>query len=275
MYSARSFFQTRALARLGLVLAAVPSCASERLPALRHAEPVSSVDLADCLDAAQFGSRPDEARCPEFLTESLRAARETCGEVGGSLRHAAQSTLWSVDVDGDGQLEFLFELDTSVECDGAWSVFSCGSLGCPKVLYRKSGTTWSAIGNIDADEPGTVEVLASPDGKGPGELRVSCAYEDPCSEFAYYEWKGQSYELSRLEVRGFTVDVAGSLRGLGNLTRAIEVRATPTTDGAILDHYGADTEVVIRGQAEGRPWYYVSPCNACRSGFIEKSAVRA
>lgn len=34
------------------------------------------------------------------------------------------------------------------------------------------------------------------------------------------------------------------------------------------------TEVVVIGDARGAPYKYVSPCNACRSGFMDPAALR-
>jgi hypothetical protein len=43
----------------------------------------------------------------------------------------------------------------------------------------------------------------------------------------------------------------------------------------VIKHYDANTEVAIVGTAEQADYYYVSPCNACESGFVPKSAIGA
>lgn len=72
-------------------------------------------------------------------------------------------------------------------------------------------------------------------------------------------------------MRGFRVDVASSVHGLYGLTGNTAVLATPTADSKVLGSYGPETEVAIIGQSKD---YYVSPCNACESGFVRKSSVR-
>ncbi|AMN45705.1 hypothetical protein ACG33_00995 [Steroidobacter denitrificans] len=96
-------------------------------------------------------SGPRSTDCPDFLVSALAEAREVCADAGGHLAPGPQPVLTGIDVNGDGRREFLFRLDESVACEGAWSVFSCGSLGCPFMLYEERGSTWRPIGAIDAD----------------------------------------------------------------------------------------------------------------------------
>jgi len=42
---------------------------------------------------------------------------------------------------------------------------------------------------------------------------------------------------------------------------------------SVINRYDAGTEVAIVGTAYGAGYYYVSPCNACESGLVPKSAV--
>lgn len=77
--------------------------------------------------------------------------------------------------------------------------------------------------------------------------------------------------MTKLDVRGFDVDVNGPVHGLANIPAATAVLATPKPDGEVLDRYAEGAEVVVIGQAGD--YYYVSPCNACKSGFVLKSVL--
>lgn len=252
---------------LALLLAAA---ASE--PAARRVE---TIDLAYCLDVATRGTRPDPGRCPAFIVDSLAGGLATCREAGGRLVPVSVPQIWALDVNSDGQSEYVFELGANVGCEGAYSIFECGSLGCPQVLYEQRDGAWRDIAYLDAGAAESIELLAPAPGTPYRELRVGCAGEDPCNEFAHYPWTGERYTLERLEVRGHWVQVEGAAQGLRGLTGEVTLRATPAPAGSPLGRYGGDTEVVILGEAKDAPYYYVSPCNACESGFIEKSSVRA
>ena len=39
--------------------------------------------------------------------------------------------------------------------------------------------------------------------------------------------------------------------------------------GQVLDEYPVGTAVIVIGTARDAPYSFVSPCNACRHGFIE------
>ena len=81
------------------------------------------------------------------------------------------------------------------------------------------------------------------------------------------------YEATRIDVRGTRVDVAGSIRGLYELSAA-------TTLELSLRHeqprwaLRSGTEVAILGTAAGGDYFYVSPCNACDSGFAPRAALK-
>ncbi|MDP2326269.1 MAG: hypothetical protein Q8N51_19885, partial [Gammaproteobacteria bacterium] len=120
---------------------------------------------------------------------------------------------------------------------------------------------------------GAIEVLPAREASGYHELKVNCVDGDPpCAESVFYQWNGQGYDSNYSEVRGFHVDVAGSVHGLYGLTGDTAVLATPTADGKVIARYGPETDVAIIGQSNN--YYYVSPCNACESGFVRKSAVQ-
>ncbi len=75
-------------------------------------------------------------------------------------------------------------------------------------------------------------------------------------------------------MRGFRVEVADSIHGLYGLTGDTVLLATPVADGEEIGRYGPDTVVAVIGTAEDGGWYYVSPCNACDSGFIARAGIR-
>jgi len=232
------------------------------------------VSIAQCLASLEGGTARDEAQCPEFLIAPLKEARQTCADAGGRLVPTALADVWTLDVNGDGEPEYVFEYDGNVSCEGAWSVFDCGSLGCAKGLYQKRDGAWQAIAEIWADAPESIEVLETPAGTDNHDLRVGCTGSDPCNEYWYYQWSGKQYERTYLEARGHRVDFANSIHGLYGLVGETDVLAGPAADAGAIGHYGSDTEVEIVGTTTGADYYYVSPCNACDSGFVPKSAVR-
>ncbi len=241
------------------------------LPVRAQLDP--SISIAHCLDTIETPNKRDEARCPGFLTQPLKDARQICADAGGVLTAAPSADVWSLDVDGDTTQEFVFEYDGNVSCEGAWSIFECGSLGCPKALYRKHAGAWRAIAEIWADAPETLELTDVVSAQGYRDLRVGCSGE-PCPEYWYYHWSGEQYERTYVEVRGHRVEFADSIHGLYGLVGTVDVLAEPLKGAATVGHYGPETEVAIVGTATGADFYYVSPCNACDSGFIAKSAVR-
>jgi hypothetical protein len=243
------------------------------------AEPVQAtlatgLSPAYCVEAIESGSTPNAGRCPGFLFAAVTGARDICREVGGTLVGAAEASIWAVDVNGDAKPEFVYEHDGNVTCEEAYSVFSCGSLGCPKVLMEHFNGEWREIAGIFfAYEPQQLEVLdAAADGYH--TLRVGCGGTEPCPEQWLYEWLGTAYDRTRAEVRGHGVDLASSIHGLYPFVAQTRVLATPTAGAEQLGTYEAGTEVAIVGTAETADYYYVSPCNACDSGFVPKAAVR-
>ncbi len=192
-----------------------------------------------------------------------------------TLVAGAEQEIWELDVNGDHEPETTFTLEGNVSCENAASVFSCGSLGCPTTLYQLQNGEWRAIGEIDTPTMRSVSVArASPGQYGP--LRVGCSPDDAddCVENWYYLWTGSSYEKSYLDVRGFRVDFANSIHGLHALNAFTRLLTVPEPGASFVARYPADTEVAIIGTTERGDYYYVSPCNACEGGFIEKSALR-
>jgi hypothetical protein len=204
---------------------------------------------------------------PTFVVEAFREASKTCAEAGGRLMPAERIALRAIDVNDDGTQELTFALDRNVTCEGAWSVFSCGSLGCPTTLYERHDGAWRAIASIDTAEAESIE-RGSVERGGYRDLIVPRG----TAEHAFYEWQGAQYELVYLRVRGIRVEFAKSEHGLRNLARGTDLLATPSRVGDVLGHYEAGTEVALVGTAEG-DYLYVSPCNACESGFVPASAL--
>jgi hypothetical protein len=258
-----------------LLLACVASASAW---AQTHAQRDASIAVAPCVEPTDGGAGRGDAACPEFLVEPVRGAREICSADGGKLGALAQPEVWTVDVNVDGTREYAFELNDIVSCEGAWSVFSCGSLGCPKGIYQHVDGVWRQIAVIWASTPRMLQVLDEPIGQSYKDLRVGCddgVAESRCCEYWYSPWRGTQYERSHLDVRGLRVEFADSVHGLYDVVGEIDVLAEPAPGAAVLGHYGADTLVAIVGTATGADYYYVSPCNACDSGFVPRSAVRA
>lgn len=242
--------------------------------AIGLAQEYSGVDLAECLRIAQSGVATSDDRCPGFISSGLGEAMTTCSEVGGRLVPGQSARLWSLDVNGDGTPELAYEMGENFACDGAPSVFSCGSLGCPYGLYQRQDSGWVAIGTLSAGDVPGLEVLAPDAGSGYGVLRGGCVGQAGCAELTYYRWTGQGYQAAEIEARGYRVDfVDASLAGLWSITRDVPVLKTPQASAEVLDRYPVGTDVVLIGTARGAPYYYVSPCNACESGFIERDAI--
>lgn len=235
-----------------------------------RAQPVDGVDIQRCVDAI---GKATSAGCPAYLVEAVKGAAQMCTEAEGKPVGISPASIWSLDVNGDGKLEYLYEIGANVGCLNAASIFSCGSSGCPQSLVEEQKGRWPVISGIGAFDPGAIEVLSAATASGYRELKVNCADGDPpCAVSVFYQWNGQSYDSVASEVRGFRVDLAGSVHGLYGLNGATAVLATPTADAKVLERYGPETEVAIIGQSAD--YYYVSPCNACESGFVRKSSVR-
>jgi len=228
------------------------------------------IDLAGCLveeseDEATIG------KCPTYILQSLDYMIQECSRVGGELKPLPESAAWSLDVDSDGKPEILLDLTQNFTCQGAPSVFSCGSLGCPYFLYTLRGDAWDELGAINADDAPGIDVLRGKPGE-PATLRGGCTGQRPCSELTHYTWNGNAYDRSLIEYRGNTVDVAPG--GLWTLTRDAPVLVAPAPDAAVIDEYPEGTTVVVIGAARSGHYKFVSPCNACRRGFVDAEALK-
>jgi hypothetical protein len=230
---------------------------------------LTGVSPAHCVASLERREAPDPLRCPSALLGEIAEAQALCRDAGGRLSGASEGSVWAVDVNEDGRSELAFELDGNVSCSDAWSLFSCGSLGCSKTLYELRDRAWTAVGSIAAEWPEQVALGASRSPDGHRSLEV-CAQQD-CAERWTYEWQGESYDTTSVEVRGTRVDIVGSIRGFRPLGTETTVRAAPRENGAHVGRYPAGSEVGIVGAAGD--WYYVSPCNACERGFVPRAAI--
>jgi hypothetical protein len=226
----------------------------------------SRLDIESCFAEDMTDEAAKSSRCPSFVLLALDYLSTACSAAGGTLRPRAQSVAWSLDVDGDASAEVLIDLTENLDCEGAPGVFSCGSLGCPFLLYKKREDTWVELGAINADDAPAITVLPAAEGKY-ATLRGGCTGLEPCSEYTHYEWNGSAYERTWIDFKGHPVDFAPG--GLMTLTQDAPVLDAPGKKGQMLDEYPIGTAMVVIGKARDAPYTFVSPCNACRRGFVE------
>ena len=229
------------------------------------------LDFASCLAESLTDDAAQSSRCPSFALLSLDYMSSQCSASGGTLKARQPSEAWSLDVDGDASAEVLVDLVANFDCEGAPTAFACGSTGCPFLLYKKRDDTWLEIGAFNADDAPGIEVLPAEDGKY-AALRGGCLGQQPCSELTHYEWDGQAYARTWIDFKGHAVDVAPG--GLMTLTQDSAVLDAPGKKGQVLDEYPVGTAMIVIGAARGAPYSFVSPCNACRRGFVETALLR-
>lgn len=229
------------------------------------------LDMDACFAAIAAAGDADAAACPSFLMTTAIDASRLCREADGVIGPIEAADIWSLDVNGDGRPEHAFAIDDVVYCEGAPGLFSCGSLGCPKALYGERDGAWRPLGAISASSREAIVVtdVAGPDGYR--DLILGCDPGEECPVRWRHVWRDGSYEPGSGEVRGHVVDYAGSVHGLFALAADTTLLATPAADGEPLDRYAAGVEVAIIGTAGA--YYYVSPCNACESGFVPAAAI--
>ncbi len=258
------------------ILAAIQAsfgCAADARLEASPPRVVEGISVAACVEGVSDGAPVPRDRCPGFLVEFLESALEICRGAEGTLVPGPASRVWALDVDADGRDEFALEHEGAVGCDGAWSVFSCGSLGCPTVLYRERNGAWHGIAALPPGSPAAIEIL--PTGSdGFRDLRVRRDGAEFGGESSTFAWRGDAYAFAYIETHGVRVEVEGSIHGLHPLEAETEVLESPSREAAVLARYGAGTEVAVVGTAEGGEYFYVSPCNARARGFIPRSAIR-
>jgi hypothetical protein len=162
-----------------------------------RATPLTGISPAHCVDTLGQRAATDPLRCPAALRTAVVEAEAVCRDAGGTLAGAKEGDVWALDVNGDGRNELIFDLDRNVTCEGAWNLFSCGSLACPKTLYELRDRQWVAVGNIPATAPEQVTLAraTAPD----GHRTIEVCTTDDCSNRARYEWLGAEYEAPRAE----------------------------------------------------------------------------
>jgi hypothetical protein len=230
------------------------------------------LDFASCLAEDMTDDAAQSSRCPSFALLSLDYLGSQCSVSNGTLKARHPSEAWSLDVDGDASAEVLVDLVANFDCEGAPGAFACGSTGCPFLLYKKRGDSWAEIGAINADDAPGIEVLPAEEGKY-AALRGGCLGQQPCSELTHYEWNGRAYARTWIDFKGHPVDVGSG--GLMTLTKDTAVLDGPGGRRAqVLDEYPAGTAMIVIGSARDAPWSFVSPCNACRRGFVETALLR-
>ncbi len=230
-----------------------------------------NLDLATCMTEVESETPPESSTCPSFVLLQLDYAIDACTGVGGKLKAAEESRAWSLEVDGDTTPEVMIDLTQNFYCEGSPSLFSCGSLGCSYFIYSQRGDAWVELGAVNADNAPGIEVLQGKPGT-PATLRGGCLGQRPCSELTHYEWKNQRYDSTWIDFRGNIVDVAPG--GLWTLTQDMPVLAAPAPGATELDSYPAGTTVVVIGASRTGPYKFVSPCNACRPGFVAAKALK-
>jgi hypothetical protein len=225
------------------------------------------LDFAACLADEEAQS----TRCPTFALLSLDYLSGQCAASGGKLEARVPSEAWSLDVDGDASAEVLVDLVNNFDCVGVPGVFACGSTGCPFLLYKKRGETWVELGAINADDGPGIQVLKSEEGKY-AELVGGCSGKQPCSEYTHYAWNGRAYARTWIDFKDHPVDVASG--GIMTLTQDSAVIDAPGAKGQVIEEYPIGTAMIVIGAAREGPYSFVSPCNACRRGFVETALLR-
>lgn len=264
---ARRVPAARAAVLGALILAA--ACTTERGPASTDA----ILDVDACFSAIAAGGDADSAACPSFLMAAASDAAALCRDAGGVVSPNEAPDIWNFDVNGDNRPEHALTTGDVAWCEGAPSAFSCGSLGCPKGLYGERDGEWRLLGSISAGSRDAITVTDTVRADGYRDLVVACGAGEDCVERWHYVWQGGAYEPVDGDVRGHRVLLAESVHGLFALAADTTVLATPTPDGATLDGYAAGTEVAIVGTTVDGSYFYVSPCNACASGFVPATLI--
>ena len=206
---------------------------------------------------------------PDLHPARTRLPHEECTAAGGELKRR-NAEAWTLDVEGDGKDEMLVDLTRNYICYGAPCRLLLRQHRLSLLSVSARGDGWVEIGAVNADDAPKIEVLAGKPGV-PGPLLGGCQGERPCSELTQYEWNGAIYDRAWIEFRGHPVDVVPG--GLWTLTQDAAVRTEPAKNGAVIDEYPAGTAMVVLGSARDKPYQYVSPCNACRRGFVETAAL--
>ena len=227
------------------------------------------LDFASCLAEDVADDAAQSSRCPSFALLSLDYMGSQCSANGGKLMARLPSQAWSLDVDGDASAEVLVDLVANFDCEGVPGTFACGTGGCLSCSTR-AGETWVELGAINADDAPAIEVLPTAEDGKLATLRAAAA----------------SASSPAASGRILRVERAANTRAPGSTSRATPSTSsrsslmTLTKDSAVFDapggrkaqpleEYPLGTAMIVIGTARDAPYTFVSPCNACRRGFVE------
>ena len=161
-----------------------------------HATKLTSISPAHCVATLERSGPADPLRCPSALREAVLEAKDLCRQTGGTLTGTADGNVWAIDVNGDGRNELAFALADNVSCTGAPTLFSCGSLRCPKDLYELRDGAWKSVGRFSAETP--EQVTLGPAATDGHRSLVVCS-QDRCTEKVIYEWAAGGYNVAQAE----------------------------------------------------------------------------
>ena len=164
-----------------------------------HAARLTSISPAHCVATLERGVPADPLRCPSALHEAVVEAKAMCRQAGGTLTGAAEGNVWAIDVNGDGRNELAFSLADNVSCTGAPTLFSCGSLRCPKDLYELRDGAWTIVGSFSAETPEQVTLGAA---TADGHHSLVVCSQNRCAEKVIYEWTAGGYNVAQAETIG-------------------------------------------------------------------------
>ena len=151
---------------------------------------------------------------------------------------------------------------------GQFVMLKCADSLDEEPLLRRPFSIFDARPRSTGGRGPGIEVLPAKEGTY-ATLRGGCQGQQPCSELVHYEWNGKAYARTWIDYKGHAVDVAaqGTLK---TLTQDSAVYDAPGGKKAqALDEYPVGTSMLVIGTAREGPYTFVSPCNACRRGFVE------
>ena len=163
-----------------------------------HATKLTSISPAHCVATLERGVPADPLRCPSALREAVVEAKDMCRQAGGTLAGAADGNVWAIDVNDDGRNELAFSLADNVSCTGVPTMFSCGTLRCPKSLYELRDGAWKVVGKFSAETPEQVTLGAA---TADGHHSLVVCSQDRCTQKVTHLYGGGGYYLAETETR--------------------------------------------------------------------------
>jgi len=142
---------------------------------------------------------------------------------------------------------------------------TCGSAGC------------SIIALVSRDDGGWNEIFNAVN----THLPISIGKEPENGYAPFFlggkngsKWifDGQRYKYSRFQYakNKYAIDTQGA-GDWHQTTNNIKLLAAPKAGSAVLAAYNAGTIMKVVGEETEAQYLYVSPCNACESGFVSKT----